>query len=374
MNRILIKHGVIIAPNALLKDISLLIAGEKIASVGKKIRCPRNAAVIDAKGCFVSPGFIDTHIHGAPDEIFRNEARFGTTSIVIAESCAPLAAIFKKIRGIEEFIKKDPLGQNVLGMRLEGPYISKKKAGAQDERYIKNPDKKEALKIVKACGPLLRMVTIAPERKGAIMVIKELKRNKIIASIGHSNATYKEAASGITAGIDHATHIFNAMRMPDKREPGASIAALLANSVTAEIILDLVHVQKALFGLLVKVKGVDNTILVTDSVRAEKRSDVKKVGGVYRFRNGTIAGSSLRTISAVKNSVKKCGLMLTDAIKMLTINPARLLNIARRKGKIAVGMDADIVIFDKDFNVKTTIINGNIVYPVRKDGVKAQPF
>ena len=370
MSRICIKNGTVVLPHALLKNAPVLIDGAKIVLVGGKIKPPKNATTIDARGCFISPGFIDTHIHGTPEEIFKNEIRFGTTSIVIAESCAPLDEIFRKIREIKEFTGKNPFGRNLLGVRLEGPYISKEKAGAQDERYIRSPDKKEALKIIKECDPLLRIVTIAPELKGAIAIIKLLKYNKIIASMGHSNATYEEAVSGIATGINHATHIFNAMRIPDKREPGASTAALLADSVMAEIILDLIHVPKALFDLLIKVKGVDKTILITDSVRAEKRPDVKKIGGVYKFKSGTIAGSSLTTIDALENSVKECGLSLTDAVKMLTVNPAKLLHIERRKGKIAVGMDADIVIFDKDFTVKTTIINGNIIY--RQKGFRAE--
>ena len=362
MPRICIKNGDVILPNAILKNSAVLTEERKIKAVGSKASSLKNADVINANGCFISPGFIDTHIHGSPEAIFKNEVRSGTTAIVIAESCAPIGNIFKKIRKIEGFIRKNALGRNILGVRLEGPYISKEKAGAQDKRYIKTPDPKEALKIVKKCGPILKIITVAPEIEGAAQAIKIFKRNKIIASIGHSNATYEETQRGIEAGIDHATHIFNAMQGVSRDDPGSATAVLLADTVRAEVILDFHHVPKALFSILIKIKGLDNTMLITDSVRAERRPGVEKRGGVYKFNDGTIAGSSLTMICALKNAVKECGLSLIDAVRMLTVNPAMLMGVGKNKGKIACGMDADIVIFDKEFDVKMTIVNGDIAF------------
>ncbi|MDD5135718.1 MAG: N-acetylglucosamine-6-phosphate deacetylase [Candidatus Omnitrophica bacterium] len=366
MSHILIKNGTLIFPDALLPHSAVLVEGKKIAAVGKKMRHPKGTISIDALGAYISPGFIDTHIHGSPDDIFRNETRYGTTSVVIAESCAPLENIYGKIRRVEQFVKISAFGHNVLGVRLEGPYISRQKSGAQDRRYIKRPSRKETLEIIKKCGHLLKILTIAPEVKGAIPVIKLLRPHGIIASIGHSNATYEEAAAGIAAGISHATHIFNAMRGPERGESGASSAALLEDAVTAEIVLDLIHVTKEAFDILIKVKSTSRTILITDSVRAEKRPGVEKRDGVYKFKDGTIAGSALTTIGALRHSVRACGLQLVDAVRMLTVNPARLLGVERRKGRIAAGMDADITIFDEDFDVKATIVNGEIAY--RKKG------
>ncbi len=354
MSRILIDHGTVILPDALLKNAPVLIEGGKIVSVDKNTRCPEGFVTIDARGCFVSPGFIDAHIHGSPDAIFKNEVKSGTTSIIIAESCVPSSEISEKIHKIEEFVIRSPFGRNVLGVRLEGPYISKEKAGAQDRRYIKSADTKEAREIIKICGPLLKMITIAPEIEGIHPVIRLLKRRGIKASIGHTNATYKEALDGIAAGIDHATHVFNAM------SDGVVSAALPRNKITAEVILDLVHVSKERFKFLVKIKGVDKVILVTDSVRAEYGDKKIRPGSVYRLKDGTIAGSCLLTIGALENAVKACGISLVDAVRMLTVNPAKFFGVLRRKGKIAVGMDADIVIFDKNFNIRTTIIGGKI--------------
>lgn len=362
MSSIYIINGTVILHEALLKNAAVLIKGKKIISVGRKIRPPKDAAIIDADGAYVSPGFIDTHIHGEPEKIFKNEVKTGTTAVVIAESCASLHKMLTQIRTIEGFVKQNHFGPCVLGVRVEGPYISREKAGAQDARYIKVPDEREARRFIKSCGPLLKMMTIAPEIIGANAIIKLLKRNKITASLGHSNASYKEAEHGIRAGASHATHTFNAMSGPDKRCPGVSDAVLSSRKVWAEVILDLIHVHKALFKLLVKEKGLAKTILTTDSIRAQGRPGAREIDGIYRLKDGTIAGSALTMIGAVGNAVKDCGMDLIAAVKMATANPAKLLGLEKRKGMIAAGMDADLVIFDGDFKVKATIINGEIVY------------
>ena len=353
-----IKNGNLILKDAVLKNSSLLIDGSKISSVGKPRPDAKGAIIIDAEGCFVSAGFIDCHIHGSPGKIFRNEARSGTTSFVVAESAAPLAKIYEDIESINKFVKTDPLGPNVLGVHIEGPYISLKKRGAQNPRYIKRPDAGEVPEIIKRCGSLLKIMTIAPELEGAIPLIKLLKRNGVIASIGHSDATYKGALEGISAGARHATHLFNAMsgvnKSTRKTTSGVVTAVLSDNRVTTEVILDLIHVHKSLFRLLLKSKPLDDIILITDSVRNTIKS------GVYRLKDGTIAGSALTMIKAVENAVKAGGLSLVNAVRLATLNPARFLGVDSRKGALEAGKDADIVIFDRKFKVKVVIIRGKI--------------
>jgi N-acetylglucosamine-6-phosphate deacetylase len=209
---------------------------------------------------------------------------------------------------------------------------------------------------------MLRMMTIAPEEAGAIALVHALVGRKVIASIGHSAATCEEAARGISAGINHATHIFNAMRGSDGSDEGVAGAVLYDRKVFAEVILDLVHVSRASFALLMRAKYPDKAILITDSVKALRQNGVKKSLGAYRFADGRLAGSALTMIAAVKNAVKRCGLSLADAVRLATLNPARLLGLDRSKGSIKPGNDADIVIFDKDFNVKMTIVRGKIMY------------
>jgi len=384
MSPIRIKNGNVITPRALLKDADVLIEGAKIAAVGKAAK-GRGALNIDAKDLFVAPGFIDTHIHGDPETILEHEVKYGTTAILPALSCDSLDRIYSKIDEIKAFVADDPLGKAILGVRLEGPFINKRRAGAQDKRYILKPDKRGLTSFInlfkKGVRPFLKIITIAPELEGTKPLLGVLKKNGIIASIGHSDATYEEALKGFDSGITHATHLFNAMSGFDDGERGVATAALVDERIYAEGILDLVHFHPKLFRLLVKVKDISKIILITDSVRAEYgsslrgpkgRSNLNKEiasppsaarndGHIYRFADGRIAGSALTMIQAVKNAVQAGRLSVIDAVRCATLNPARLLGIDSRKGAIAAGKDADIVVFDKNFNVKMTMINGRIV-------------
>lgn len=364
MPPILIKNGAMIQKDGIRKNSSVLIQGSTIASVGK-CRVPEGAVTIDAAGLFVSPGFIDTHIHGQPADILAHELRFGTTAIVPALSCASLAAIKKIARKIRAFRKSDALGSAVIGMRIEGPYINVERAGAQPKRFIQPPSECGLRSIIAVCGAQLKIMTVAPELDGAAALTKILKKHGIIASAGHSDADYREAIEGIDAGMNHATHLFNGMRRMSPLDAGVAGACLTDRRVVAELIADLVHVQPALLKLAVTMKGLDGVILVTDSVRAESKGR-RRQGGAYRLPNGTIAGSGLTMMEAVKNIVIECGISLHDAVRFATVNPARLLGVGSAKGTIARGKDADIVIFDKEYDVKMTIVRGRIVY--RKKG------
>lgn len=357
-----IKNGRVILGCRIRGGLVIAISGDKIVSVGRNIVPKKNAFVIDAKGSFVSPGFIDCHIHGEPEKIFFNEARHGMTAFVIAESCAPLGDIYKKSESIKKFIKNHPFGQNVLGLRLEGPYISKNKAGAQNISYIRKPNAKELSSIIARCAPILKIMTMAPELKNIHPLIRLLRKHRISPSIGHSDASYEAAVSGIDAGINHSTHTFNAMSGIDRREPGAASAVLMDNRVTAEIILDFIHVHRALFELLLRSKERGKIILVTDSIVAQPFEGAREIGGAYRFGDGRLAGSSLNMIGLLKNAVKCAGLSLEDAIGTITLNPAKFLGVEKDKGSLGPGKDADIVIFDKEFDVKMTMIRGRIAF------------
>jgi N-acetylglucosamine-6-phosphate deacetylase len=389
MSRACIKNGRVLLKGRIVDGVTVTIVGDKISAVDRKVASKKGSFIIDAKGCFVSPGFIDCHVHGSPEDIFLNEARHGTTAFVVAESCAPLNDIYKKAGAIKKFIRTHSFGPNVLGLRLEGPYISREKAGAQDAAYIRKPDIKELHSIISRLYPILKIMTIAPELKDIRPLIKWLCKHKIIASVGHSDATYGSAIEGIDAGISHSTHIFNAMSPLDRREPGVVGAVLMDDRVTAEIILDLIHVHGALFRLLLNLKDKDKIIIVTDSLAAttsaevihsrrgrlnvpyditgsarkgEMVRDIEMIGGAYRFSDGRLAGSSLTMIGALKNAVRSAGLSLPDALRTITLNPATLLGVEDKKGAISPGKDADLVIFDKEFDVKMTMIRGRIAF------------
>jgi N-acetylglucosamine-6-phosphate deacetylase len=332
---IIIQNGIIVLPGKLLKNSCLEISGDKISRIGKTIKPKPGDTIIDACGAFVSPGFIDTHIHGSPAEITANETKYGTTSFVIAVSCGrPIP----DISGCE----------NALGVRLEGPYINPKMTGAQDKRSIRPPSVKGLEKIIRSGRGKIRMITLAPELPNAYNLIKACIRSGVIPSIGHSDADYTEAKKAFSAGIRHVTHIFNAVSGPRHGSAGASMAALFDKRVAVEVIADMKHVEKDLLRLLIALKNNNSIILITDSVRA-KSSGHKK-------------GSTLTMIDAVRNMVKHCGVSLADAVKMASLNPAAAFGVSHDKGSIHPGKDADIAVFDKNFDVKMTVIHGRIVY------------
>ncbi len=365
--RIAIYNARAVLPRRILEGATVIIEDGIIKAIWKEDSGLRRRvySAINANGNYVSPGFIDTHIHGLPAKIFQKEARFGTTSILPAVSCGSRAALGMYAREVKRFIEKDKLGPNILGIRLEGPFISVEKAGAQDKRHILEPGLKKLLDIIRLSAGLLKMMTVAPERISAPVILKELRKRNIIASIGHSDATCGEALKGIRTGISHATHVFNAMSGLDNLPPGVVGAVLASGKVTAEVILDLAHVHKALFRALIERKGTDRVILVTDSIRSELPGNAAKRGGAYRLRSGRIAGSYLTMNRAIGNACRAGDLSIPEAVRLATLNPARLLGLGKKKGSLGAGKDADIVIFDKRFNVKLTMINGNIVYRAR---------
>lgn len=358
MGKYQIVNGSVILPDRIMKGGSVLVEDGEIRSVGK-LRPVPGAKLFDARGLYVAPGFIDTHIHGDPAAVIAYESRFGTTSILPAISCSSDKDRKRAIKAIELSIRSDELGRSVLGYRLEGPFIGKARSGAQDRRFIKRPSVSRLRRIIKESKGLLRIMTIAPELEGAIGLINMLKNNAVIASAGHTDGDFESTARGIGAGITHATHLYNGMPKLEPNKPGVACACLKCGKVWAEIIIDMVHVKKPLLKLALSTKK--RLILITDSVRAEMPGCRVK-GGVYRLKDGTIAGSRLTMIGAVKNTVRHCGASIDEAVRYASLNPAKLLGLDGRKGSVAKGKDADLVIFDKDFNVKMTMAHGNIIY------------
>ena len=331
-----IFNASVVINNRILRHSSLTLKDSKITAVNK--RAPKDAVFINARGLYLAPGFIDTHIHGSPEDIIAYETRYGTTAFVIAVSCGcPVPDIYGY--------------QNILGIRLEGPFINPVMAGAQGKSFIKSPSENGLSKIINSCGKDLKMITLAPELPGAKTLIHLCKKRGIIPSIGHSNATYEAAKKSFNAGIKHATHLFNAMSGPRHGTAGAGLAALFDKRVTIEVIAALKHVRPELFRLIFAIKDTAGIILITDSVRAPS--------------SGHRTGSRCTMVDAVKNAVVRCGISISDAVGMASANPARLFGVSKCKGSIAPGKDADLVLFDKNFNVEFTIIGGRIVYQKR---------
>lgn len=358
---------------------SLGIDNGKIQSIGKS---GDNFETLDEK-LIVVPGFIDKHIHGANNSdsmyptykdiqnISLTLASEGITSYLPTTMTQSVSEIDKALANIRNYIEKNVIeGAQVLGIHLEGPFISKKFKGAQPEEYIIPCDVKMFRHFQDQSGNHIRMVTLAYEENGQELS-EYLARNNILASIGHSNATADEVLEAVHHGVTSLTHSYNAMRGLHHREAGTIGGAMLADEIYCELIADLIHVSEPAIRILYRIKGKDRIVLVTDAMEAKHLPDgIYKLGGqdVYvkdnaaRLENGALAGSTLQMQNAVRNVMKVLNLTLEDAVDLATINPARNLKIDSDKGSIRVGKDADFAVIDRDLNVYMTVRGGRVIY------------
>jgi N-acetylglucosamine-6-phosphate deacetylase len=380
-----IKNGIVITPHETIEKGVVVFEDGKITAVGQKnrVEVPKSGKVIDASGKIVAPGFVDIHVHGgkgrdvmdasykAVKEIAKFLASHGTTSFVPTTFSASPLNLLRTVKAVKTAMEKETDGAEVLGVHLEGPYISLEKRGAHDADYIRRPSIGEFEEIWDTSNHAVRIVTLAPEIEGSKTLIEKLRELGVLASIGHSNATYTQAVDAIKQGIRHATHIYNGMSGFDHREPGVVGAVLTHDELTAELICDNVHVHPAAMDLLIRVKGTKKVVLVTDAIRAAGMPDGEYTlgkqhivvrDGVSRTESGDLAGSTLTMDRAVGNIMKSVGLPLQTAVEMATVNPAAVIGVDKNKGSLEPGKDADIVIIDDGVNVYATIVKGNIVY------------
>ncbi|MFC1632265.1 N-acetylglucosamine-6-phosphate deacetylase [Candidatus Omnitrophota bacterium] len=359
-----IINGQVVLPGKIITRAGLVVKGKKIVAITGKQAPPRGAVKIDARGNFIAPGFIDLHIHGDAELVSCQQVKGGTTHFLATLHPAQPAALLKNIARTLR-LKGRVAGAKVLGLRLEGPFINRTFCGALAPGTLRAPDLAEAKRIIRQAKAALKMVVLAPELTGAVKLIGLLRRHKIIASLGHSGATYQQALKGINAGITHATHTFNRMAGFDHRAGGALAAVLTEDRVACEVICDGIHVHPAALRILNSCKSADKIILITDSTQAQDAPLKKRCGDVFKLRNGTLYGTALTLNKALRNAVKFLGLSLPQAVKLVTLNPAKALKIDRYKGSIAVGKHADLVIFDQNFDVQMTIVEGKVAYDNR---------
>jgi len=333
---------------------------------------------IDAEGCFVSPGFIDVHTHGAfGHDIMDGDLRgigsiceklvsFGVTGFLATTMTMEVDRIWKALDCIKKAMQ-DNYGAKVLGCHLEGPFISRKYPGAHNAAQVKAAE----YSLIKDYSDVVKLVTMAPEIKDSEEFIRHCMDDSIAISIGHSSATYKEAANAFRLGISSVTHAFNAMQPLHHREPGIIGAALDNKDVYCELIADNIHVHPAIQRMLLKSKGINRIILVTDSMRAAGMPvGCYELGGQIvhvrnnnaRLENGTLAGSVLTMDNALRNFVDNTGIRINDAIRLVTENPANLLCLGKRLGSLREGLDADITVFNEHFDILYTFVNGRLCY------------
>ena len=376
------KNALIYVEGKGLIKTSVAVDGDKIVVIDEKLDVEDLVPL--KEGYLVAPGFIDEHIHGAAasdamdgtlkdlGNIAGAVAQEGVTCFLATTMTQSKENICKALTSVKDYIALNPeKGARVLGVHLEGPFISPAFVGAQPLEYVQAPSV-EAFKVYQeASGNSIKEVTIAPEVEGSFELIKYLKAQGIVASIGHTNATYADIKKAIEAGASNVTHTFNAQKPLHHREIGTVGSALLFDELNCELICDTIHVSVPAIQLVLKTKPYDKVTLITDAMRAKHMPDgISELGGQTvivkngeaRLENGTLAGSVLKMNKAVSNVHLKCGEPLEHVLDMASINPAKNLGIDRERGSIKVGKLADFVVLDQDFEVVATIREGKIIY------------
>lgn len=334
-------------------------------------------------GAVVLPGFVDQHVHGAGGAdgmdgsvealttISQTLAKEGTASFLVTTMTQSKENILNALKAVKTFREGQNTGARALGVHLEGPFISPKYKGAQPLQYVTLPDVKTFDEYNAASGNSIKIVTLAPEAEGAEELIRHLKSNGIVASIGHTGAGVEEVQRAIQCGASNVTHTYNAQSALHHREIGAVGSAMLFDELNCEMIADAIHVSVPAMRLLVKSKPKDKLTLITDAMRAKGLPDgVSELGGqtVYvkngqaRLADGTLAGSVLKMNRALQNVVEKLGVSFTQAVDSATINPAKNLGLDGEIGSIKVGKRTDFTVLNKNYDVLYTIVGGKIVY------------
>lgn len=391
--RLIIKNGAVIFHNRIQEETTIVCENGKIIDIVESAEVAVNEGdlVIDANGNYVSPGFIDIHTHGGGGHDFMDSTveaylgaaethvKFGTTALLPTTLTSTTDELIKTFAVYKEAVRQNTKGAKFLGLHLEGPYFAYNQRGAQDPQYLRNPEPEEYNYILSQSDDIVRW-SLAPELEGAPEFGKVLMKHNILPSIAHSDAIYEEVETAFGAGFTHITHLYSAMSTVTRRNAfryaGVLESAYLIDDMTVEIIADGVHLPKPLLQFVYKFKGPDKTALCTDSMRGagmpdgesilgslEKGQKVLLEDGVAKLLDRTaFAGSTATADRLVRTMINVAEVSLLDTIKMMTLTPAKIMKIDDKKGSIRKGKDADLVIFDKDIRVLTTIIEGNVIY------------
>jgi len=391
MNYTKIYNANILTPGGIVKEGTVVIADDKIVEVGDKNIDVPSAVHIDAGGKYLSPGFIDLHVHGGGGHDFmdntetaflaiaKTHAKYGTTSMMPTTLSCEHQDLMDTIKTYENSYLKNTEGAQFIGLHIEGPYFSMAQKGAQDPKYIRNPDPEEYMEIL-AGTDVIRRWSAAPELPGALEFGRTLKEKGILAAIAHTDAVYEEVMEAWNVGYSHATHFYSCMSGVSRRNAyrfaGVVESAYLLDDMTVEVIADGIHLPAALLKLVYKIKGLENIALITDAMRAAGMPEGKSILGSLKsgmevivedgvaklLDRSAFAGSVATADRLVRNMMDLADVSLADAVRMMTDTPARILNIRHQKGSISKNKDADLILFDKDIRVDTTIVGGRMVY------------
>jgi len=402
-NRTALTNGILITPFREIDQGCILIKGEFIEKVGKveEIEIPDSTKIIDVKGMYVSPGFIDSHLHGAFGGsvmastekglmlMAQGLVQCGTTSFLPTTLSVPWNDIIQSVDCITQAMQKDLQGSKILGVHIEGPYINLEQKGAQNPKYIYPPQPEQYLPLLEKYPSIIRL-TAAPEVPGCLELGQELRKRNIVAAIGHSNANYQQVVQAVENGYTHVTHMFSGMsglrRIKAYRISGVIESTLLMDELTTELIADGHHLPPSLMKLVFHAKGIDKVCLVTDSMSAAGMGPGKyELGGleviveadipdefeiptqennyVAKLTDRSAFASSVSTMDRlVRNMVKLVDLNIRQAVQLVTYNPAKIQRLEDKIGILAENKKADITVFDTNIDIKMTIVDGKILY------------
>jgi N-acetylglucosamine-6-phosphate deacetylase len=358
----------------------VVVEDDRISQVGPGPG-PDDGEVRDLGGRWLIPGLVDVHVHGgaggdftSPDpeehaEAVLFHARNGTTSLLATTVTASPDALLDAVEGLAGSIAAPAPGARIMGIHLEGPFISEAKCGAQNPKWIREPDVAELERLIDASNDTIRMITLAPERPGAAGLITRAVERGIVAAAGHSDATYDQLVESVNWGVRHCIHTYNAMRGLHHRDPGLVGGVLDVDDLTCEVITDGHHVHPAAARLLYRVKGPDRLVLITDAIAAAGLPDgtyelgdqaVDVDGGRAHLHDDAdaLAGSTLTMGTALRNAVAWFGVELPEAVQMASTTPARVLGLGHEIGAIAEGHAADFVVLGDDLHVEATMVLG----------------
>ncbi|WNR43376.1 N-acetylglucosamine-6-phosphate deacetylase [Paenibacillus roseipurpureus] len=371
-----IENGVVHALDGILTYVGEA-SGWQADSVGPQ------AAHIHADGKWLLPGFIDVHVHGGNgadfmdsnsktlDTITRFHASHGTTSMLATTMTATREAIDRVLGEVQSYMERPMPYAQLLGVHLEGPFISPKWAGAQDPKLMVTPQLDWLQDWHERFPQLMKQLTLAPEREGGLEMIAWLRDHGIVAACGHTDATYADIQSAVIAGLSHAVHTYNAMKPLHHREPGTVGAVLTDARISGEIIADGIHVHPAAIKLLTMVKQPHGLLLITDAMSAAGLGDgqyelggqaVTVQSGVARLtEGGALAGSTLTMIEALRFMVREVGVSVADASRYASGNPARLLGLEATHGSLAAGKQADLLLVSQELELEQVWVRGTNV-------------
>lgn len=383
---IALTAAALLTPRECIEEPLLLLDGAQIAEVSSRAarEFPRGCCSFNFPGAVLAPAYLDIHIHGGVGHDVMEEdagglsrfesflAKHGVGAYLPTTVTAPEEQILRALEWLASRIEELPsdrgsLRARPLGIHLEGPFLSHSRRGVHPPEYLVAPTPSRFERYWQASRGHIKMMTIAPEVEGAMEVMTEASRCGVCCSLGHSDADLETARAAILAGARHATHTFNAMRPLDHRQPGLVGAVLTDGRVSADIIADGIHLEPSIVQLFLKAKGPQAAVLITDSISATGMPEGRyrlggfevEVKGNECTSDGKLAGSVLRLDQAVRNVMQFAGWKLQETIQLASANPAAVIG-EKRKGVIAAGADADIIILGPAGEVQKTIIAGTI--------------